>query len=77
MTSQELKQRFKEEPDKRKMGGKIRNKKMAMAKRGLRSLTIAVAVPLSLSLLNAYLGSGKTHLGAVLQTRCLFRRQIL
>ncbi|KAK4282481.1 hypothetical protein QN277_013854 [Acacia crassicarpa] len=61
MTSQELKQRFKEDPDKGKMGGKIRNKKTAMAKRGLRSLTIAVAVPLSLYLLSAYLGSGKTH----------------
>ncbi|XP_010269506.1 PREDICTED: translocator protein homolog [Nelumbo nucifera] len=32
-----------------------RDKKMAMAKRGLRSLTIAVAVPLSLAITNIYL----------------------
>lgn len=68
MASQQLKHRSRDDPSpatatdgQRRMGGKIRDKKMAMAKRGLRSLTVAVAVPLSLSLLSAYLGSTKNH----------------
>ncbi|XP_054819401.1 translocator protein homolog [Prosopis cineraria] len=68
MASQDLKQRFKDDAKapaavdgKSKMGGKISNRRMAMAKRGLRSLTIAVTLPLSLSLLSAYLGSGKSR----------------
>lgn len=72
MASQELRQRVTDDTNatassttamdnKRKIGGKSRDKRMAMAKRGLRSLTIAVSLPLSLSLLSAYVGSSNSR----------------
>ncbi|XVF32938.1 hypothetical protein REPUB_Repub17cG0126000 [Reevesia pubescens] len=72
MESQNLKQRFSDDPsittsnkkdnnNEKNRAGR-REKRMAMAKRGLRSLAIAVSVPLSLTLLNIYLfGSAHTH----------------
>lgn len=69
MASNDLKQRVTHDPttttattmDNKKRsiggGGSRRDKRMAMAKRGLRSLAIAVSLPLSLTLLSLYLTS--------------------
>ncbi|KAE9593820.1 hypothetical protein Lalb_Chr18g0047121 [Lupinus albus] len=64
MASNELKQRLTQNPSttmnnkKRNIGvGRKRDKRMAMAKRGFKSLAIAVFLPLSLTLLSIYLGS--------------------
>ncbi|KAK7259347.1 hypothetical protein RIF29_24951 [Crotalaria pallida] len=69
MASNDLKQRVTHDPvttttttlnDKKRtgvIGGNRRDKRMVMAKRGLRSLAIAVSLPLSLTLLSMYLGS--------------------
>ncbi|KAI4301391.1 hypothetical protein L6164_034674 [Bauhinia variegata] len=76
MASQgELKQRLRNDSDannKSTTGTDVRprrDKKMAMAKRGLRSLVIAATLPLSLSLLTAYLASSHSkhdqHAGTV------------
>ncbi|XVF72599.1 hypothetical protein PTKIN_Ptkin12aG0133800 [Pterospermum kingtungense] len=69
MESHNLKQRFRDGPDitttttkDDKNRANRREKKMAMAKRGLRSLAIAVSFPLSLTSLNIYLfGSGHSY----------------
>lgn len=62
MASQELKHRVRDDRDEaarknKTTSGRSKEKKMAMAKRGLRSLTIAVLLPLSLSILSAYVGA--------------------
>ncbi|CAL0302429.1 unnamed protein product [Lupinus luteus] len=64
MASNELKQRLTQNPSTTTMNNKKRNigvgrrdKRMAMAKRGFKSLAIAVSLPLSLTLLSMYLGS--------------------
>ncbi|GLT42492.1 hypothetical protein SLA2020_164880 [Shorea laevis] len=65
MDSQNLKQRIKDEPGvtAAKTGDNRprRDKRMVMAKRGLRSLAVAVAFPLSLTLLNIYLFGSSHH----------------
>ncbi|MBA0833497.1 hypothetical protein Goarm_005933, partial [Gossypium armourianum] len=68
MESQNLKHRSRDDPrfttttSNEKNRANRREKRMAMAKRGLRSLVIAVSFPLSLTLLNIYLfGSGGFH----------------
>ncbi|XVE73300.1 hypothetical protein DITRI_Ditri11bG0106500 [Diplodiscus trichospermus] len=70
MESRNLKQRLTDDPgagitttnDKNRASG--REKRMAMAKRGLRSLAIAVSFPLSLTLLNIYLFGSDHSYGA-------------
>ncbi|KAJ1412629.1 TspO/MBR-related protein [Sesbania bispinosa] len=69
MASGDLKQRVTHDPnsnttpmneDKKKIeggGGIKRDKRMVMAKRGLKSLAIAVFLPLSLTVLSVYIGS--------------------
>ncbi|KHN43519.1 hypothetical protein glysoja_002102 [Glycine soja] len=42
-------------------GGKRDKRRMVMAKRGLKSLAIAVTLPLSLTALSAYIGSSNAH----------------
>ncbi|KAK0581932.1 hypothetical protein LWI29_019724 [Acer saccharum] len=70
MATENLKQRIRDDPktetetetetknsddyNNNKNGSKGDNKRMSMAKRGLRSLTIAVAFPVSLTLFNIY-----------------------
>ncbi|XP_061369408.1 translocator protein homolog [Gastrolobium bilobum] len=71
MASNDLKQRVTLDPhttasttttnDKRKSGVSKRDKRMVMAKRGLRSLAIAVSLPLSLTVLSVYLGSSMNN----------------
>ncbi|XP_022758020.1 translocator protein homolog [Durio zibethinus] len=75
MESQNLKQRFRDDPgitnttisNEKAYNNEInrasrREERMAMAKRGLRSLAIAVSFPLFLTLLNIYLfGSGHSY----------------
>ncbi|XP_062110869.1 translocator protein homolog [Humulus lupulus] len=68
MDSQDLKQRTttpaaitSDESDDSKKDNKCDNRRISMAKRGLRSLTIGVSIPVSLTLLAIYLGSGKGY----------------
>lgn len=65
MDSQTLRQRTKDEPTTTTNStgkGARRDKKMAMAKRGLRSLAIAIGTPLFLTLTNIFLfGSGQNY----------------
>ncbi|OMO81892.1 TspO/MBR-related protein [Corchorus olitorius] len=71
MESQTLKQRLvrdddpvvtKDKDNNEKNRGNRRDKRMAMAKRGIRSLAVAVSFPLSLTLLNIYMfGSGHNY----------------
>ncbi|KAL1351003.1 hypothetical protein HN51_014965 [Arachis hypogaea] len=65
MASQELKHRVTHDADTKAGGGTTtttrRDKKMAMAKRGLRSLLIAVILPLSLTLFSAYISSSMSR----------------
>ncbi|TKY61791.1 Translocator protein-like [Spatholobus suberectus] len=68
MASNDLKHRVTAEPDtaaamndKKKRGEGKRDRRMVMAKRGLRSLAIAVCVPLSLAVLSACIGSSSAR----------------
>ncbi|XWS31702.1 hypothetical protein CRYUN_Cryun23aG0098800 [Craigia yunnanensis] len=77
MESQNLKQRFRDDPgitttttnekdnNNEKNRASRREKRMTMAKRGLRSLAIAVSFPLSLTLLNIYLFGSVHSYGAL------------
>ncbi|PON78511.1 TspO/MBR-related protein [Parasponia andersonii] len=44
-----------------KKKGKRDNRRISMAKRGLRSLAVAISIPVSLTLLAIYLGSGEGY----------------
>ncbi|GLT28503.1 hypothetical protein SLA2020_034290 [Shorea laevis] len=65
MDAQNLKQRIRDDPGiaaTSKPSDRLRrDKRMAMAKRGLRSLAVAVTIPLSITVLNIYLSGSNRH----------------